>query len=95
MNKRIGLKRLMVMILTLTMVLGCFGAGGKVGVPSVSNAKELATATDAELTTSADSELSVTETGETEGESFSYEDTYNSENFDESDIYATTSTKGK
>ena len=72
----------MVMILTLTMVLGCFGTGGKVGVPGVSNAKELNTATDAELTTAPDSELSVTETGETEGESFSYEDTYNSENFD-------------
>ncbi len=82
MNKRIRLKRLMVMLLTLTMILGCFGVGGKIGVPGVSNAKELNTATDAELTTSADSELSVTETGETEGESFSYEDTYNSENFD-------------
>ena len=71
MNKRIRLKRIMVMILTLTLILGCFGTGGKVGVPGVSNAKELNTATDAELTTAPDSELSVTETGETEGESFS------------------------
>ncbi len=71
MNKKSRLKRIMVLILFLTMVLSCFGTGGVLGV---SNAQELATATD--------SEVSVVETGENEGESFEYENTYNSENFD-------------
>lgn len=74
MNKREICKRMLVILVTLTMILNCLGIGGSGNTPRVINAQELATATDSEVSASA--------TGENEGESFSYENIYNSENFD-------------
>ena len=91
MNERVTRKRALVILLTLTIILSCLGLGGIGNTLCTANAQELATATDAVLTTSTDSEVTVTETtdelyassvGENEGESFSYENIYNSENFD-------------
>ena len=65
---------MLVLLLTLTMVLSCVNLGGYGRYSGVTNAQELATATD--------SEESITEAGENEGEEFQYEDTYSSENFD-------------
>lgn len=74
MNKRVTRKRMLVLLLTLTMALSCLNVGGYGRTSGVTNAQELATATD--------SEMYVTETGENEGEEFQYENTYSSENFD-------------
>ena len=82
MNKRVTRKRTLVILLTLTMVLSCLGLGRSGNKSGVVSAQEVATATDAELAASIDSELSETTTGENEEESFEYENTYISENFD-------------
>ncbi len=74
MNKRVTRKRMLVLLLTLTMALSCLNVGGYGRYSGVVNAQELATATD--------SEMFVAETGENEGEEFQYENTYSSENFD-------------
>ncbi len=74
MNKRVTLKRILVLLLTFTMTLGCLNIAGLASTSGVVKAKEQATATD--------SQVSATTAGENEGESFEYENTYNSENFD-------------
>ena len=74
MNKREIGKRMLVLLLTMTMILSCLNTGVASKASKAVKAQELATATD--------SEVSAVTTGENEGENFEYEDTYNSENFD-------------
>ena len=63
MNKRVTRKRMLVLLLILTMALSCLNLGGYGRYSGVVNAQELATATD--------SEVFVTETGKMKEMNFS------------------------